>query len=239
MRIAPKVEFALSTVRWALGTVLIASLAACGGDSGNSGSSNYTAPAGAPTAAGLTTGGVGAASVPAASSAPASAAPISAPGAPPPPSMPVPGVATPPALREQIAALERSGAYPALDRSSDVAGPDANRNGVRDDIEAWINAQPITDLQRKALMQSARALQRTLILDVKDKTALQKSGEEILASTNCGDSVFSPYAIFSHLLGKIEAMTANTRERAVRYMQYNAASSGSSTTLPNGNTCEP
>jgi hypothetical protein len=236
MRIAANVEFALSAVWWALCTVLIAMLAACGGDSGNS---NYTAPAGAPTAAGLTTGGVGAASVPAPGSAPASAAPSSAPGASTPPFMPVPSVPTPPALKEQIAALERSGAYPALDRSSDVAGPDANRNGVRDDIEAWINVQPITDLQRKALMQSARALQRTLILDIKDKAALQKNGEEMMAATNCGGDVFSPYVIFSQLSGKIEAMTANTRERAKRYMEYNAARSGSSTTLPNGNTCEP
>ncbi|VTU35917.1 hypothetical protein RA8CHR_05340 [Variovorax sp. RA8] len=51
--------------------------------------------------------------------------------------------------------------------------------------------------------------------------------------------MFNPYVVFSQLSGKIEAMTANTRERAKRYMEYNAASSGSSTTLPNGNTCEP
>ncbi len=58
-------------------------------------------------------------------------------------------------------------------------------------------------------------------------------------ATNCGGDMFNPYVVFSQLSGKIEAMTANTRERAKRYMEYNAASSGSSTTLPNGNTCEP
>lgn len=222
---------AVSAVPWALAAVLMASLVACGGES----SRGYVAPTGAPTAAALTTN---------ADTAPpalaASAAPPSAPASASVPAMSTSASASTPAtLKDQIAVLERSGAYPALDRSSDIAGPDTNRNGVRDDVETWINGQPVTDTQRKALMQRARALQRTLIVDTEDRAALQQSGDELMASSNCGGDVFSPFAVFTTLGGKIEAMTANTRERARRYMQYNAASSGSSTTLPNGNTCEP
>jgi hypothetical protein len=240
MRTKSNLKLGRVTSQWALAT-LIASLAACGGGSRDS---NYTAPGGAPTAAGLTTGGGAGPAAPSASpGAPASAPapgpvpgswPASAPGAAPGPIAP----ASPP-LGEQISALERSGAYPALDRSNSIAGPDANRNGVRDDVEAWVNAQPLVDVQRKALLQKARALQQTLLVDLKDKAALQRVGEGLVASSNCGGDVFSPYIGFSQLAGKIEAMTANTKERAVRYMQYNAARSGSSTTLPNGNTCEP
>jgi hypothetical protein len=142
-------------------------------------------------------------------------------------------------LAQQIEALERKSAYPALDRSSDIAGPDVNQNGVRDDIEAWINSLNITDLQRRALMQKARALQQTLLVDPTDKVAVQRVGEALMASTNCGGDRFTPYSEFSHLRGKIEAMTANTRERAESYMQYNKASSGSVTALPNHDTCEP
>ena len=36
-----------------------------------------------------------------------------------------------------------------MDRSSDIAGPDANKNGVRDDIEAWIDTLSVTEPQRK------------------------------------------------------------------------------------------
>ena len=143
-----------------------------------------------------------------------------------------------PTLTQQIATLERSGAYPTLDRSSDIAGPDANANGVRDDIEAWINAQPVNDGQRKALMQKAKSLQMTLGVDLNDQAALQKTDDGLAASSNCGLTQFSPYATFSRLAGKIEAMTANTKERAARYIQYNAARSGSSGTFPSGNTCE-
>jgi hypothetical protein len=142
-------------------------------------------------------------------------------------------------LKEQIADVERSGKYPTLDRSSDIAGPDVNQNGVRDDIEAWINAQPVTEPQRKALMQKAKALQRTLIVDLTDKEALQQVGEATMAATNCGGDSFESFGKYYEVSGKIEAMTANTRERAMRYMQYSKARSGSITTLPDHDTCEP
>jgi hypothetical protein len=143
-----------------------------------------------------------------------------------------------PTLAQQIASLERSGALPTLDRSKDIAGPDANANGVRDDIESWINAQPLNDKQRKSLMQDARATQRALSVDLRDEAALQKTGEGFAASSKCGGDNFPDFPIFSRLTEKIEAMTANTKERAARYMQYNAARSGSSTTRPSGDTCE-
>jgi len=79
------------------------------------------------------------------------------------------GTINPPTLRDQIAALEQSGAYPKLDRSADLAGPDANSNGVRDDIEAWIHSLKLSDVQTKALMQDARATQRTLVVSLEDK----------------------------------------------------------------------
>ena len=38
---------------------------------------------------------------------------------------------------------------------------------------------------------------------------------------------------------RLEAMMANTKERAKQYLAYNRAISGSSGRLPEGNTCEP
>jgi hypothetical protein len=191
--------------------LLALSLTACGGRSND----NVTIPAGAPSAVGIVTG----------------TGPTT-PGAGPAPTQA-------PTLAQQIASLEGSGALPKLDRSKDIAGPDANANGVRDDIESWVNAQPVNDKQRKSLMQDARATQRTLLVDLQNQDALQKTSEGLAASLNCGGENFPDYVVFSRLAGKIEAMTANTRERAARYMQYNAARSGSSTTMPSGDTCEP
>jgi hypothetical protein len=208
-KFCPETHDVRRTIAVVVTVALLVVLSACGG-SGNDG---VAVPAGAPSATALATGS----------------------GAVTPPA----GAASASTLAQQIAALERSGAYPALDRSSDIAGPDANGNGVRDDIEAWIKAQPVNEAQRKALIQDARATQRTLVVDLKDQAALQKTGEGLAASAKCGGDHFSNYADFTRMTGKIEAMTANTKERAMRYMQYNQARSGSSTTRPSGNTCEP
>jgi hypothetical protein len=138
-------------------------------------------------------------------------------------------------LKEQITKLEDSGALPKLDRSTSIAGPDVNNNGVRDDIEAYIAALQLTEVQKKALMQKAKSLQMTLTVDLTDKVALQRVGDIGMASTNCLSDSFTD---FSSMSEKIEGMTANTKERTKRYMQYNAARSGSSTTSPPNNYCE-
>lgn len=140
----------------------------------------------------------------------------------------------------QIAALEASGKLPKLDRSSDIKGPDANNNGIRDDIDAWIAAQPISEVQKKAAQQAAKVQQATLLVDLNDKAALQAVGNRIMASVSCLGDVFAPERQASSELGdKIEAITANTKERAMQYIKYNRARSGSTTSLPDGNTCEP
>ena len=142
-------------------------------------------------------------------------------------------------LKVQIQALERSGALPALDRSASITGPDVNNNGVRDDIEAYIASLPLSAVQKRAALQKAKALQNTLIVDIQDKTALQKVGDGLMASTNCLGDVFAPdIAAMSDMSGKIESMTANTKARAQRYIQYNSARSGSVTSMPDGDTCE-
>ena len=123
------------------------------------------------------------------------------------------------------------------DRSADIPGRDANGNGVRDDIETWVNAQPVAASQKKALLQTAKSLQRTLIVALDDKKALQTAGEGLASSSQCGMLQFPEYSDFSKYAGKIEAMTANTRQRAERYMKYNAARSGSPTSYANGDTC--
>lgn len=168
--------------------------------------------------------------------APTAEALAQGPGTVPPSTPPVAGSST---LRDQIAALERIGTVPVLDRSRDIPGPDLNRNGVRDDIEAWIQTRPIDESQRRALMQKARDLQMTLLIDLEDKAALSLHGDQLMASTKCAGDRFDPRSESYGYTRKIEAMTANTRQRAARYAQYNAAQSGSSTAYPSGDTCEP
>jgi hypothetical protein len=143
-------------------------------------------------------------------------------------------------LAGQIKALEDSGQIPRLDRSSDIRGPDADNNGIRDDIDAWIAAQPITDPQKRAAQQMARVLQAKLLVVLNDKVALQALGEATAAGVVCLSDVFAPNRQQGRDLGNmIEAITANTRARARQYLAYNRAVSGSSGRLPEGDTCGP
>ena len=71
---------------------------------------------------------------------------------------------------------EDSFQYPALDRSTDVRGPDTNHNGIRDDLDAHIanyaQKQHWNELQLKAVQERARAMQAVLMINPDDKEAL-------------------------------------------------------------------
>jgi hypothetical protein len=61
-----------------------------------------------------------------------------------------------------------------------------------------------------------------------------------MRSVSClADSFGAEYQKGFDLGSAIEAMTANTKERAKQYIAYNRAASGSTGRLPKGNTCEP
>ncbi len=156
------------------------------------------------------------------------------------PTPPAPTADTSQNLGAQIQALEASGQLPKLDRSTDIKGPDTDNNGIRDDIDAWIAAQPITDPQKKAAQQMARVQQAALVADLSDKSTLQILGDRSMAAVKCLRQSFMPdYQKGYDLVDQIEAKTANTKERTKQYIAYNRAASGSVTELAPGNNCEP
>lgn len=143
-------------------------------------------------------------------------------------------------IKELIKALEDTGKLPKLDRSTNIAGPDINNNGIRDDIDAWIAALPITDSQKKAAEQAAISLQATLLVDLNNKSELNRVGELTNRSVTCLTQVFMPdYQRGFDLGSQIEAITANTKERTKQYIAYNRARSGSVTSSVSGNACNP
>jgi len=153
---------------------------------------------------------------------------------------PPPAADASPTLGAQIQALEASGQLPKLDRSTDIKGPDTDSNGIRDDIDVWIAAQPITDPQKKAAQQMARVQQAALVANLSDKSSLQILGDRTMAAVKCLRLSFMPdYQKGYDLVDQIEAITTNTKERTKQYIAYNRSVSGSSGRLPDGDTCEP
>lgn len=54
--------------------------------------------------------------------------------------------AAPSSVREALLKMDADGTAPKLNRDADVAGPDVDGNGVRDDLDAYINSLPDTSL---------------------------------------------------------------------------------------------
>lgn len=93
---------------------------------------------------------------------------------------------TPPGnFKEAFAQLEARGELPVLDRTDTIAGIDANQNGVRDDIEAFINSLPDTPLQKKRLYNLQRALNNAMLVDLKDKYRLREAANDVSRSVTC------------------------------------------------------
>ena len=151
-------------------------------------------------------------------------------------------------MKQQLEDLERQGELPALDRSTDIAGPDTDRNGIRDDIDAYIAALPVSDPVKKVARQRARVQQKSLLIDLNDRGALLALSDASMASTAClSETVEAGLPLEQHtrvrrdghaIALKIEAITANTPERTERYMAYMRALHGTTTTYPEGKVCE-
>lgn len=142
---------------------------------------------------------------------------------------------------ENVSLLETSDFIPELDRLDSLAGLDANKNGVRDDIDVYIQITFKTALQRLAVSQAARALQSAVLVDATDANAALAVSQHIAKSINCMSSRFSdnqgslsPGAVWRRL----EAITVNTKIRITAYLAYDKSQVGYTTSLPKGDTCE-
>jgi hypothetical protein len=143
-------------------------------------------------------------------------------------------------IRAEVERLERDNVLPTLDRSSDVAGPDLNGDGVRDDVGRYIDALPITEPQKKAALQRAKVQQRALTIDLSNRRSVKALAAASMAATACIGDQFEPDRRRSYEISRaIEAITSNTPERSMRYMEYMRALSGTSTGYPDGKACEP
>lgn len=132
--------------------------------------------------------------------------------------------------QEAMARLEASGEIPVLERGASLGGIDDNHNGVRDDIERYIESRYAVSAERDAAMQLAGALQQMLLVDKSDAIAMQATLD---ASTRAMDCIFDTFVQpdgflrGSQLSTELEAITSNTKERLKAYLAFNRAASGS------------
>lgn len=151
------------------------------------------------------------------------------------------GAVTPPgndtSVADKLRALEERGELPKLDRGPGLSGLDADGDGLRDDLARYIDSLPETPERKQALRQLARSMSNTLIADTNDPASLEAASAAQMRSIRCLGSRFKPSET-EPFLNLIRSVVVNTKERFFAYDRYNAARSGSVTSMPRGDTCE-
>jgi len=136
--------------------------------------------------------------------------------------------------------LERQGLIPKLDRTDTLKGVDANNNGIRDDIEAYIEANFTDPKQKLAVEQFARATQIKVTVDYTDDFDVQQARLMSSKAIQCISFTFGEEnsAQYWQIIDDIKFMTTNTKQRTINYWKYNSALDGTVWRLLDGDTCD-
>jgi hypothetical protein len=135
-------------------------------------------------------------------------------------------------------ALVKSGVMPKLDTSTSLLGTDADGNGVRDDIDAYIASLPDTAVQKRALRQSAAAINATVAVEPADSAALLRVDKLTSDGVVCLVDSYSDIQLSRKRFAEIQGYTINTKARFLASQAYNRAMSGTSSSLPaKGTAC--
>lgn len=142
---------------------------------------------------------------------------------------------------EKIKSLELAGSIPKLEREPTLVGIDNDNNGIRDDVDSYIEVNYSAPYQRSAVEQLAKALQHTLVVDITDMNAVKNANRKLTEAVYCIYSRFDgsngskqPGQVSQEL----ESITPNTKERLLTYLAFSKALDGTSWSLPEGDTCE-
>ena len=123
---------------------------------------------------------------------------------------------------EAIDKLVAEGKYPRLNRDSDVAGPDVDGNGVRDDLDAYVASLPDTEDQKRAMLQGFRLLRYEMTSDPSDEKSVEKG---ILLSSRVVSCLMEQYGPRKERekLRDIIAFSLNTKGRVYAHNKFDKA----------------
>ncbi len=124
--------------------------------------------------------------------------------------------------------------YAPKERDDTLAGMDKNNNGVRDDIDKYIDAHYTNPIKHAAVIQSAKVIQKALLVDKNNIDAIKKIDREDNRAVNCLFSIFEP----SKIPTEIESLTINTKMRILEYSKYNKALDGTVSSELEEDSCE-
>lgn len=113
-----------------------------------------------------------------------------------------------------------------LDHSTDPAGPDLDKNGIRDDIDQWISKQEFTPDQVSVTKAYARTLQQTMVTKTRDREEARAIANKDGRAMECLFFVFNDEKSFIGLSSILEQSTFNTKERLLQQDRFDSMLDG-------------
>ena len=125
------------------------------------------------------------------------------------------------------------GLMPELDTTETLGGVDADADGLRDDIKAWIDTLTVNSDQKKSITGNAKAMQTIMLVDLNDATAVDTAFANSLTSIVCMVNVFyDDFDKANEIRKDIQSYTANTILRSQKSITYNNKLGGSVSGIP-------
>lgn len=139
-------------------------------------------------------------------------------------------------VEQALRATEAAGQAPRLNRRDTVDGPDIDANGVRDDLDIYIDQLPDSPEQLAALRQEAKSITKMLSVNPENLPAVLDAAHQSAAATACLYTRYKP-ALAHQRSVEMEKFSVNTKIRFDAYMRFSKALSGQSTLMPRGDAC--
>jgi hypothetical protein len=136
-----------------------------------------------------------------------------------------------------VTRLQTSGALLALDRSTVVAGTDANGDGVRDDVTAWIGTQGYAGDLPKAAAQLAKSYQTVLTLTLADDAAVRAARLASSDAVECIMQKAPSIEVGYKTVADLRRVTVNTDARVAAYLKYVELVNDTVARAPQGDGC--
>jgi hypothetical protein len=140
-------------------------------------------------------------------------------------------------VTEALKQLEADGALPELDTSDSLPGPDDDSNGIRDDIDRYLDNLDVSEKEKLSLSQYAVGLQRVQSAEEMTPEVAEDITESYMPSYFCMSLLSEDFEATRQVSNKLSAYTANTPSRTERFLEYNEAMDGSAVDVPSPTEC--
>ncbi|MBO0208624.1 hypothetical protein [Vibrio sp. Vb0877] len=127
---------------------------------------------------------------------------------------------------------------PVLDTSDTLSGVDSLHDGIRDDIQFYIDSLPEADSNKASLTNYAKSLQLTMTVDTTDVIEVKSVVDGMLFNVACLVLKHGDKQLANQYVKQLSAFTRNTHARYEQGKKLDAVYSGSVYRLPETEECE-